>query len=88
MDYEIDLPPLSLKERNKARKMLERYFDEGTREIPEHMWYAIEDCKKSKAELKRELQVMLMLGVKAEIQIVDRRRGGLEGWAREKLRHF
>ena len=34
------------------------------------------------AEWRRELQVMVMLDAKAEIQLLDRRPGGLEGWLR------
>ena len=34
---------------------------------------------------RRELQVMLMLNVKAEIQLLSRREGGLEGWLEESL---
>lgn len=38
------------------------------------------------AEWRRELQVMLMLGVKAEIQIMNGTdRGGLNAWLDEKL---
>ena len=36
-------------------------------------------------EWKRELQVMLMIGFKAEIEILSERLGGLEGWAERKL---
>lgn len=34
---------------------------------------------------RRELQVMLMLNVKAEIQILSQTSGGLEGWLNERL---
>lgn len=36
-------------------------------------------------EVRRELQVMLMLGIKAEMQILDERPGGLAGWLRGRL---
>jgi len=36
-------------------------------------------------EWRRELQVMLMLNVKAEIQILSSARGGLNGWIDGKL---
>ena len=33
---------------------------------------------------RREVQVMLMLNVKAEIQVLEAREGGLGGWLRGK----
>ena len=36
-------------------------------------------------EWRRELQVMLMLNVKAEMEILAEREGGVKGWVEEKL---
>lgn len=36
-------------------------------------------------EWKRELQVMLMLGLKAEMEVLGNRNKGLEGWVERKL---
>ena len=48
------------------------------------------ECKDggSEQEWRRELQVMMMLGAKAEMQILDRMNGGLEKWLRVKLSHY
>ena len=37
-------------------------------------------------EWRRELQVMLVVGFKAEIQLMSGRRGGLEGWLEGRLK--
>ena len=37
-------------------------------------------------EWRRELQVMLVMGFKAEIQLMSGRRGGLEEWLEGRLR--
>ncbi|PGH16343.1 hypothetical protein AJ79_01885 [Helicocarpus griseus UAMH5409] len=66
------LIPLTLRDRKKARDMLERspvFADDG----PEPAWRA-------------ELQHMLMLNVKAEIEVLYEREGGIEGWLDGKLR--
>ena len=62
---------LSGRDRKKAVKMLENsaVMREGGGE----------------AEWRRELQVMLMLNVKAEIEVLGQREGGVEGWVEEKL---
>lgn len=62
---------LSGRDRNKARKMLENnaVLWEGGREV----------------EWRRELQVMLMLNVKAEMEILAERDGGVTGWVEDKL---
>ena len=62
---------LSGRDRKKAVKMLENsaVMREGGGE----------------AEWRRELQVMLMLNVKAEIEVLGEREGGVEGWVEEKL---
>lgn len=63
---------LTQRDRGKAISMLERADEEnGCR--------ADEQCRV-------ELQRMLMLNIKAEIQILEDRRGGLEGWLDEKIR--
>lgn len=36
-------------------------------------------------EWRRELQVMLMLGLKAEMELLGNRKKGLEGWVERKL---
>lgn len=36
-------------------------------------------------EWKRELQVMLMLGLKAEMELLGNRKNGLEAWVERKL---
>lgn len=36
-------------------------------------------------EWRRELQVMLMLGIKAEMELLGNRKKGLEGWVERKL---
>lgn len=36
-------------------------------------------------EWRRELQVMLMLNVKAEMELLDEREGGLEDWVEDSL---
>ena len=62
---------LSGRDRKKAVKMLENsaVMREGGGE----------------AEWRRELQVMLMLNVKAEIEMLGEREGGMEAWVEEKL---
>jgi len=62
---------LTSRDRRIATRMLERdmFCEEGRRQ---ENW-------------RRELQVMIMLNVKAEIQILSSRDGGLEGWLDEKL---
>jgi len=37
------------------------------------------------ADWRRELQVMLMLNYKTEIQLIDEREGGVQEWVKEKL---
>lgn len=39
---------------------------------------------RKESEWRREVQVMLMLNVKAEIQLLEARKGGLSGWLLEK----
>lgn len=36
-------------------------------------------------EWRREVQVMLMLNIKAEMEILNERTGGMEAWLEEKL---
>jgi meiotic recombination protein SPO11 len=62
---------LTSRDRRIARRMLEKEtMEEEGREV----------------EWRRELQVMLMLNLKAEIQILSDGDGGLEKWLDEKLR--
>lgn len=62
---------LSGRDRKKAVKMLENseWLREGGVE----------------REWRRELQVMLMLNVKAEMEVLSERSGGVEGWVEERL---
>jgi len=61
---------LTARDRRIAVKMLERpTFAEDG---PEPIW-------------RRELQIMLMLNTKAEIQHLSGREGGLEEWLQDKL---
>ena len=62
---------LSARDRKKATDMLER--SEGLQEGGKE------------EEWRRELQIMLMLNVKAEMEILAERTGGLKGWVEEKL---
>ena len=67
---------LSARDRKKAGKMLEnsKVFDEEERK------------EGAEREWKREVQVMLMLNVKAEMEILaERGGGGVEGWVRRRL---
>ena len=62
---------LTARDRRKATLMLERgTFAEEGLEVG---W-------------RRELQVMLMLNVKAEIQLLSGREGGLERWLEDRLK--
>lgn len=62
---------LSARDRKKAADMLERseVLQEGGKE----------------EEWRRELQVMLMLNVKAEMEVLADREGGVKRWVEEKL---
>ena len=62
---------LSARDRKKAAEMLDRneVLQEGGME---KVW-------------RRELQVMLMLNVKAEMEVLADRQGGVKGWVEEKL---
>lgn len=61
---------LTVRDRKKAVKMLEK---------------ALLEENGGEREWRRELQVMLMLGVKAEMELLAEREGGLEGWLEGKL---
>jgi meiotic recombination protein SPO11 len=56
---------LTVRDRKKAMKMLEK---------------ALLEESGGEREWRRELQVMLVLGVKAEMELLADREGGLEGW--------
>lgn len=62
---------LSARNRKKAVDMLERseMLQEGSKE----------------EEWRRELQIMLMLNVKAEMEVLAEGEGGVKGWVEEKL---
>lgn len=62
---------LSARDRKKGADMLERkeVLQEGGKE---EQW-------------RHELQVMLMLNVKAEMEVLSEREGGVKGWVEEKL---
>lgn len=70
-DEEKGLLKLSGRDRHKATKMLENsaVFREDGEEI----------------EWRRELQVMLMLNVKAEMEALAEREGGVAGWVEGQL---
>lgn len=61
---------LTGRDRRKAIKMLE--WDVLREEGMEREW-------------RREVQIMLMLGVKAEMEILGGREGGVDGWVEGKL---
>jgi len=65
---------LSGRDRKKARKMLENNA------------VLREDGRES--EWRREVQVMLMLNVKAEMEILSERDGGVAGWVERKLLEY
>ena len=62
---------LSGRDRHKARKMLENNVVLG------------EEGRES--EWRREVQVMLMLNVKAEMEVLAEREGGVAGWVEGRL---
>ena len=70
-DKSNDLLRLSARDRHKATKMLENS--------------AVFREDGSEEEWRRELQVMLMLNVKAEMESLGEREGGVDGWVDEKL---
>jgi meiotic recombination protein SPO11 len=61
---------LTMRDRKKAIKMLERPLLDGDGE---------------EKEWRRELQVMLMLAVKAEMEVLADRAGGVCGWVEKRL---
>ena len=65
----LGLLPLSKRDRNMARKMLEK---PAMRESGEDEW-------------RREVQVMMMIGFKAEMEIMDGREGGIVKWTESRL---
>lgn len=64
------LLPLSARDRGKATAMLKKH--PLLEHGPEGVW-------------RSELQVMLMLGLKAEMELLEDREGGLERWLEGKL---
>ena len=85
---EAELPHLSPREWRRAKSMLGRYRDESATEGSGGWDRTAINTQETMMKLRNELQVMLILGVKAEIQVLDRRDGGLAGWLRRKLCHF
>lgn len=61
---------LSVRDRKRAMKMLGK--DEWAENGREKVW-------------RREVQVMLMLNIKAEMEILNEREGGIEPWLEKKL---
>lgn len=61
---------LSVRDRKRAMKMLGK--DEWAENGREREW-------------RREVQVMLMLNIKAEMEILNEREGGMEAWLEKKL---
>ena len=78
-EWEAEFPALRERERRLAITRLARWCKGIDEKKPE---------AGRMAELRRETQVMLTLGLKAETQILDQRDGGLERWCRVKLRHY
>lgn len=70
VDESKGLLRLTVRDRKKAVKMLEK---------------ALLEENGAEREWRRELQVMLMVGVKAEMELLAERGGGLEGWLGGKL---
>lgn len=68
----VGLLRLSLRDRKMATGLLKRDM-------------LREDDGWSETEWRRELQVMLMLGYKAEMELLGEREGGLEAWLQRKL---
>lgn len=68
----VGLLRLSLRDRKKATGLLKRDI-------------LREDDGRSETGWRRELQVMLMLGYKAEMELLEEREGGLEAWLQRKL---
>lgn len=68
----VGLLRLSLRDRKKATGLLKRDILQ-------------EDDGRLETEWRRELQVMLMLGYKAEMELLEEREGGLEAWLQRKL---
>lgn len=62
---------LSLRDRKKATGMLKRDL--------------LGEDHESETGWRRELQVMLVLGYKAEMELLEEREGGLETWLQRKL---
>lgn len=71
--YEPERPgllPLSKRDRKMAKKMLEK---PAMREMGRE------------GEWRREVQVMMMIGFKAEMEIMDSHEGGIAKWAEDRL---
>ena len=68
----VGLLKLTKRDRRLAMKMLEKDI------FKKHHWHG-------EAEWRRELQVMLMLNLKAEIQVLSPDEAGLEAWLDGKL---
>lgn len=66
----VELLRLSLRDRRRAVGMMKRNDLKGSGQDKE--W-------------RRELQVMLMLGLKAEMELLGNRKKGLEAWVERKL---
>lgn len=70
VDDETGLLRLTARDRRRARRML------GNKELVE---------EGEETEWRRDLQYMLMLNVKAEIQILSNQEGGLERWLEREI---
>lgn len=64
---------LSVRDRKRAKNILEK--EELAENGRERKW-------------RREVQVMLMLNMKAEMEILNEREGGMEAWLEKKLIHL
>ena len=72
-DAASGLLALSIRDRKRAMKMLKK--DELAENGRERQW-------------RREIQGMLMLNIKAEMEILNEREGGMEAWLEKKLIHL
>lgn len=72
-DATSGLLALSIRDRKRAMKMLEK--DDLAENGRERQW-------------RREIQEMLMLNMKAEMEILNEREGGMEAWLEKKLIHL
>lgn len=89
----MELQYITLRERQRARGLLGRLVDEmasdsSEDELQVHMlekwdWHESgtdSEKRQNVQDLKREVQICLLLGYKVELEILERRPGGLAHW--------